>query len=147
MSEDGLDRDELLKDSEATLREVAGILMELRDQEPRSSDGLAADGSKGMDAGSPTRLGELLGILTKAASEVNKVLEEIRRGREETRHQDSSDQQFIHISGVLAEAQEKLDGLARFFDLHGMDGKAGVAEPLPGSHPGPNRISYEAEGP
>ena len=120
MSEDGLDRDELLKDSEATLREVAGILSELRDQGPFSSDGLAADGSRGMEGGTPTRLGELLGILTKAASEVRDV--------------------------ALA-AAGKLDGLARFFDLHGMDGKVGVAEPLPGSHPGPIRISHQAEAP
>jgi len=201
MSVEALDRSELLKDSEATLREVAGILLELWDQVP---SGNGATGEGPMSPGdeneakkrSPARLGELIGVLMKTYREVNGVLDGIRQGRgilqkaamervqkthakleevtmttelaatdmldgldralslvdqvvpvdaqsgadfgarqkagDELRDelhrlvillqfQDITAQQLAHAAGVLAEVEERLEGLTRLFDLHKLD--------------------------
>jgi chemotaxis regulatin CheY-phosphate phosphatase CheZ len=194
MSGKTLSRSELLKDSEATLREVAGILLELWDQGPGgngASGGVGGNGKK-----SPARLGELIGVLMKTYREINGVLDGIRQGRgilqqaamervqkthakleevtmttevaatdmldgldralslvdqvvpldaqadvdhearrvagEQLRDelhrlvillqfQDITAQQLAHAAGVLAEVEDRLEGLTRLFDLHQLD--------------------------
>jgi hypothetical protein len=193
MSSEKLNRGELLKDSEATLREVAGILLELWDRNsPERPEG--ENGRK--EAKGPARLGELIGVLMKTYREINGVLDGIRKGRgilqtaamekvqkthakleevtmttevaatdmldgldralslldlvldfdedsqaaiderdnagEELREelhrlvvllqfQDITSQQLAHAAGVLAEVEERLEGLTRLFDLHRLD--------------------------
>lgn len=198
MSADSLDRGELLRDSEATLREVAGILLELWDQNTSGgSDGEApAFEGNGNGAKAPARLGELIGVLMRTYREINGVLDGIRKGRgilqqaamdrvqkthakleevtlttevaatdmldgldralslvdhiletngesdagskdkaaagDELRDelhrlivllqfQDITAQQLAHAAGVLAEVEERLEGLTRLFDLHRLD--------------------------
>lgn len=198
MSDEKLNRDELLKDSEATLREVAGILLELWDQGNSGngeSPSILAAGKNGKKK-DPARLGELIGVLMKTYREINGVLEGIRQGRgilqqaamervqkthaklEEVtmttevaatdmldgldralslvdqvlpvdaqsdadigarqeagnelrdelhrliillQFQDITAQQLAHAAGVLAEVEERLEGLTRLFDLHQLD--------------------------
>lgn len=194
MSEKNLDREELLRDSEATLREVAGILLELWDGSA-SSDGNGASGGNG---GVPNgkAVSELVGVLMRTYQEIHDVLNGIRKGRgilhqaamervkkthakleevtmttelaatdmldgldkalslvdqvftadEETamdeerraqageelrdelqglvvllQFQDITAQQLAHAAGVLAEVEERLEGLMRLFNLHHLD--------------------------
>ncbi len=81
MSEDGLDRDELLKDSEATLREVAGILLELRDPVPSSVSEKTPRGPPGGTEVQTIPREGLQEVLKKAALEVDGILAEVRGGR------------------------------------------------------------------
>jgi len=196
MADQELNRNELLKDSEATLREVAGILLELWDEGPaedRPSSGLSPGGN---GRRKPARLGELIGVLMKTYREIHGVLDGIRQGRgilqqaamervqkthaklqevtlttevaatdmldgldraislvdqvvpsdiqdggdiearqqagDELREelhrliillqfQDITAQQLAHAAGVLAEVEERLEGLTRLFDLHQLD--------------------------
>ncbi len=79
MAAEKLNRDELLKDSEATLREVAGILLELWD---RGGSGVSSDHEeKGNGNGKYRRLGDLVGILMTTYREIQSVLLGIREGR------------------------------------------------------------------
>ncbi len=195
MSTEQQTRSEVLKDSEATLREVAGILLELWDAaDPDNLD--PAKGIKGNGNGAPARLGNLIHILMKTYREISAVLEGIRKGRgilqqaamdrvqkthaklqevtmttevaatdmldgldkaislvdqivdsqeegekaSETREsagnelreelhrliillqfQDITAQQLAHAAGVLAEVEERLEGLTRLLDLHHLD--------------------------
>jgi len=194
MSDKPLDRSELLRDSEATLREVAGILLELWDKgaPPDSENGA---GGNGDEMSKPARLGDLIGILMRTYREITGVLDGIRKGRgilqqaamdrvqkthakleevtmttelaatdmldgldnalslvdqilvadgggepdesraeagEELREelhrliillqfQDITAQQLAHAAGVLAEVEERLEGLTRLLDLHRLD--------------------------
>lgn len=80
-----LDRNELLKDSEATLREVAGILLEVWDGNLRA-EGMADDlGELGVpsedgDEGGQNFL-DLVTVLLKTYKEIQGVLHGIRTGR------------------------------------------------------------------
>lgn len=81
MAEQTLNRSELLKDSEATLREVAGILLEVWDGS-LEVDGLRPTGSSPEDdARAGRRLVELVGILMRTYREIQRVLSGIRTGR------------------------------------------------------------------
>lgn len=197
MSKDALSRKELLKDSEATLREVAGILLELWDN-GSSEDGEGGVGKEGngKQLSKPARLGELIGVLMRTYREIHGVLDGIRKGRgilqqaamdrvkktqakiqevtmttevaatdmldgldkslslvdqildtdqdepgsdearamagDELREelhrliillqfQDITAQQLAHAAGVLAEVEERLEGLTRILDLHRLD--------------------------
>lgn len=196
MSEKSLDRRELLRDSEATLREVAGILLELWDKGGPADSGNGS-GPNGDQVSQPAaRLGDLIGILMRTYREITGVLDGIRKGRgilqqaamervqkthakleevtmttelaatdmldgldnalslvdqilvtdhegeepdqtraeagEELREelhrliillqfQDITAQQLAHAAGVLAEVEERLEGLTRLLDLHRLD--------------------------
>ncbi len=80
MTQDRWNRRELLKDSEATLREVAGILLELWDnQSPASEAPAHPDPAKGN--GKARHLLDLVGLLMATYREIRAVLERIREGR------------------------------------------------------------------
>lgn len=81
MTQDRWNRRELLTDSEATLREVAGILLELWDNaNPESDSSSHPETCKGN--GKIRRLVDLVGILMATYREIRSVLERIRQGRQ-----------------------------------------------------------------
>ena len=120
MSEDGLDRDELLKDSEATLREVAGILLELRDPVPSSVQEKTPPESPGSTEVQTSPREGLQEILHKTALEVDGILAEVRAGRR-TLHSTSAPGPFgegIQTQGTPeATMTGMLDGLDRAHSL------------------------------